>query len=118
VPTLYESIGDQAIRDVITEFYTRAFDDPIIGHFFFGKDRLHLIGQQIAFATSMLGGPARYRGKSLIQAHEPFEIRGPHFARRQVLMRQVLDERTTLPEATKAAWLKLEEQLRPLIVNS
>jgi hemoglobin len=115
---LYEAIGDPVVRGVITEFYRRAFEDPIIGHFFFGKDREHITAQQIDFATNMLGGPMRYRGKSLHAAHEPFQIRGPHFARRQVLMRQVLDELTDLPESVKAAWLKLEDQLKPLIVNA
>ena len=72
--------------------YERAFADMIIGHFFFGKDQAHITRQQTAFATSMLGGPAAYRGAPLVAAHRPFAISAPHFQRRQMLMREVLAE--------------------------
>lgn len=115
--SLYERIGPELVRAVITEFYRRAFEDGILAHFFFGKDRAHLTEQQIAFATSMLGGPAGYRGKSLVAAHQPFAIRGPHFARRQVLMRDVLEE-LGVESGSAEEWLEREEGLRPLIVNT
>lgn len=115
--TLYEQIGDALIKQAITIFYERAFDDGVLAHFFFGKDRAHITQQQIDFASSMLGGPYRYRGKPLGAAHKPLVIRGPHFARRQVLMREVLDELGVASELADE-WMQREENLRSLIVNS
>lgn len=114
---LYEAIGPETIRAAITEFYKRAFADMIIGHFFFGKDREDITAKQIDFATAMLGGPRNYRGKPLREAHTPFVLRHPHFNRRQVLMGEVLKD-LALDGELAQAWLALEEQLRPLIVNT
>lgn len=114
---LYEQIGPAVVKQVITRFYELAFADPIIGHFFFGSDQDFITGQQIDFATAMLGGPRRYRGKPLGLAHRGFAIRKPHFGRRQVLMRTVLDD-TDLPAELKDEWLAREQQLEPLIVNT
>lgn len=114
--SLYERIGDGLIRRSLTEFYVRAFEDGIIGHFFFGKDRLHITTQQIDFAIAMLGGPKNYRGKPLVVAHRDMKFRRPHFSRRQMLMREVLEELGLELELIDA-WLELEEALRPLIVG-
>jgi hemoglobin len=112
--TLFEQIGAEIIEKVITEFYIRAFDDIIIGHFFFGKDRLDITKKQIDFANAMLGGPRQYSGKPLETAHESLSIRPPHFGRRQVLMANVLAE-LNVPEEAAKGWLAMEERLRPLI---
>lgn len=114
--SLYEEIGEKALSEVITEFYKRAFNDPIIGHFFFNFDRLTLTRQQIDFARALLGGPNRYQGKPLRKAHRPFMIRQPHFGRRQVLMKEVLEE-SALAQNLQAAWLAKEERLKPLILR-
>ena len=115
-PTLYEQIGSDFVTRAITVFYQRAFQDPIIGHFFFHHDIDHITRQQILFATSMLGGPKQYSGKSLAEAHSQLDLRGPHFDRRQVLMGEVLAE-LGLDSDLAARWLQLEQKLRPLIVK-
>jgi hemoglobin len=114
--SLYDRIGEPALRAVITEFYRRAFADGIIGHFFVNSDIAEITAKQIDFASSMLGGPKRYRGASLATAHKPFLIKPPHFGRRQVLMAEVLAEIGVAPDLAKA-WLDLEETLKPLIVK-
>lgn len=113
---LYETLGDELITQVITIFYERAFADPIIGHFFFNRDRQHLTSQQIDFSRGLLGGPMRYRGKPLLHAHQPLAIRPAHFDRRQVLMRQVLAHCGVAEDAAQQ-WLAKEAALRPLIVS-
>ena len=114
--SLYERIGPEVIRRSLTLFYERAFADGIIGHFFFGKDRLHITEMQIEFATAMLGGPRHYRGRPLAAAHAQLDIRRPHFMRRQTLLREVLDEVGVAPEL-RDAWLGLEEALRPVVTR-
>jgi hemoglobin len=114
--SLYERIGDELIRKAITEFYRRAETDGIIGHFFFNKDVRDITEKQITFATAMLGGPRRYKGKPLGPAHANLDLRGPHFDRRQVLMAEVLTEMGVADEL-RDGWMELEERLRPLIVQ-
>jgi len=114
--TLYDRIGPAFIEDALTEFYKRAFVDPIIAHIFFHHDREQITRMQIDFATAMLGGPRRYKGKPLEAAHRSLGIRPPHFARRQRLLAEVFDE-YQLDPVLRDAWLRLEEQLRPLIMQ-
>jgi hemoglobin len=115
-PSLYERLGEDSLVAVLTRFYERAFTDPIIGHLFFGRDQEHLTRQQIDFARSFLGGPMRYRGKPLLHAHRPLPIRPPHFARRQILMAEVMEELGVAPDVSRE-WLEREETLRPLIMS-
>ncbi|MCX6124147.1 MAG: hypothetical protein NTV34_05280, partial [Proteobacteria bacterium] len=55
--SLYDLIGPVFIANAVAEFYRRAFQDVMIGHFFFQSDIQHLTDQQIVFATALLGGP-------------------------------------------------------------
>jgi truncated hemoglobin YjbI len=113
---LYVAIGRDKIEAAITEFYIRAFADPIISHFFFGHDRQALTHKQIQFACRMLGGPERYTGRALATAHKSIDIRPAHFGRRQVLMKQVALEIGIEPTLVHE-WMKLEEMLRPIILK-
>lgn len=114
--SLYARIGRPFIELAIAEFYQRAFSDGIIGHFFFTHDQAHLTAQQIEFVTGLLGGPGHYRGKPLPLAHAKLSIRPPHFARRQVLMAEVLRD-LGLAEDLINAWLGREEQLRAFVMQ-
>lgn len=114
-PSLYERIGEHLLQTIISEFYTRAFKDVFIGHFFFNLDRDHLIQQQTDFARAMLGGPSRYRGKALKPTHHQLPIRMAHFRRRQVILEEVLTS-VSLDSGLKDSWLQLEEALAPMIV--
>jgi hemoglobin len=117
---LYESIcaaaGHDPIEKIIRDFYTRAFSDGIIGHFFFGHDHNELVAKQTAFAIALLGGPPKYQGKPLAAAHRTLGIRNAHFGRRQVLMREVLEEHK-IPNVFINEWLDREEKLRPLVIS-
>ncbi|SMF54965.1 truncated hemoglobin [Pseudobacteriovorax antillogorgiicola] len=114
--SLYDRLGGDFLAAIITEFYDRAFKDPLIAHLFWGFDQKHLTEMQIQFASSMLGGPGPYRGKSLGQAHRQLKINQAHFGRRQVLMAEVLDEFQVDPDIKKQ-WLEREDRLKPLIVK-
>lgn len=115
--SLYNLLGPKLIEDIITEFYDRAFQDPIIGHLFWNFDQDHLTKMQISFAKSMLGGSEKYEGQPLESAHKNLNLNQAHFGRRQVLMKDVLDE-YKVDNDIRIQWLVREEKLRPLIVNS
>ena len=114
--SIYQELGDKLIGELIDEFYRRAFEDPVIGHLFWGFDRASLSQSQTVFATAMLGGPAAYKGKSLDRAHRSLKINQAHFGRRQVIMSEVLRDFGLAEELAKE-WLLREERLRPLIVK-
>jgi len=115
--SLYERIGREFLVAALTEFYQRAQQDGIIGHFFLNLDLAHITAMQIDFATALLGGPRHYRGKPLGPAHGALKLRRPHFGRRQVLLKEVLDEMGLAPDL-RDSWLALEEQLKPLIMGT
>lgn len=115
---LFDVVGEAFIQRAIKEFYQRAVEDRIIGHFFFNSDLEQLIQKQIIFTAKLLGSKNhRYQGKPLTKAHKLLPLKNVHFARRQVLMGEVLYD-LGLSEPLRNAWLGLEEDLRPLIVNS
>ena len=114
---LYEQIGEKFIRKAIREFYSRAFVDPMICHFFMNSDFEHIVSQQALFAIAMLDGPKEYDGLPLKKAHQNFKIRSPHFGRRQVLMAEVLQD-LNLDANLRLKWLEREEKLRPIILNN
>ena len=115
--TIFETLGSGKISAIISEFYERAFRDLIIGLIFWSFDKEHLSKMQTSFASSMLGGPEKDRGKSLELAHKELRINNAHFGRRQVLMKEVLRDFDIDPEIADS-WLQKEEKLKPLVVSS
>jgi hemoglobin len=115
--SLFEEIGPANITSIVRRFYDRVFEDAMIFHFFVDRDKEHLIQMQIEFVTGLLGGPRNYRGKPLRAAHQPLKIRPPHFGRRQVILKETLEE-FGLTNDQVEHWLSLERQFKPAIIDS
>lgn len=115
--SLFERIGAPLIEKAVRNFYDRAFEDPIIQHFFIHSNKESLIQIQITFVTALLGGARAYQGKPLQKAHAPFSIRKPHFRRRQIIMNEVLME-LGIAEKDRLDWIRLEESFKPLVMNA
>jgi hemoglobin len=114
--TAYDAIGGEApVRAVLQALYDRLFDDPIVGFLFEGKDKAHIVEQQVAFTCGFLGGPQRYAGKPLPEAHAKLPLLAGHFDRRHWLLRQILEERG-VPDEPRTAWLKIDAGLRPSVL--
>ncbi len=71
--------------------------------------------RQTAFPCGFLGGPERYEGKPLPQAHARLPLLPGHFDRRHWLLEQVLVEHG-VPEEVRLAWLRIDEALRPSVL--
>jgi len=116
VRSLYEAVGgEDRVRAILESLYARIFVDPMIGFLFAGKDRGHIVEQQVAFTCRFLGGPQRYEGKALPEAHARLPLLPGHFDRRHHLLALVLDEQGT-PDEVKRAWLRIDESLRPSVL--
>jgi len=116
VRSLYEAVGGEAsVRAILESLYERIFADPMIGFLFAGKDRQHIVERQVAFTCRFLGGPQRYEGLPLPEAHARLPLLPGHFDRRHHLLSQVLDERG-VPDEVKRVWLRIDESLRPSVL--
>lgn len=116
--SLYEFIGGEGrVREVIQALYDRLFDDPMIGFLFEGKDKAHIVAQQVAFTCRFLGGPQVYEGLPLPTAHAKLPLLPGHFDRRHRLLEQVLGERE-VPADVKRVWLQIDQALRPSVLAS
>jgi hemoglobin len=112
----YDAIGGEAgVRAVLQALYDRLFVDPVVGFLFEGKDKAHLVEQQLAFTCGFLGGPQRYAGKPLPEAHAALPLLPGHFDRRHHLLAQVLTEQR-VPAEVAAAWLRIDESLRTSVL--
>jgi truncated hemoglobin YjbI len=116
--SLYETLGGEPkVREILRALYDRLFDDPMVGFLFAGKDKQHIVEQQVVFTCHFLGGPHRYEGKPLPVAHAGLPLLPGHFDRRHHLLAQVLDEQA-VPEDVQRVWLRIDESLRPSVLAS
>jgi hemoglobin len=116
--TLYDAIGgEDRVRQVIERLYDRLFVDPVVGFLFEGKDKGHIVRQQVAFTCRFLGGPQRYEGLPLPVAHATLPLLAGHFDRRHKLLGEVLDE-CAVPDDVKRVWLNIDQSLRPSVLAS
>jgi hemoglobin len=113
---MYEMIGGpEKIRAVLQSLYDKLFDDPIVGFLFQGKDKEHIVAQQLVFTCAFLGGPERYTGKPLPEVHAPLPLLPGHFDRRHRLLEQVLEEQG-VPVEVRRVWLRIDSSLRPSVL--
>jgi hemoglobin len=116
--SLYEAIGGEPrVRAVLQSLYDRLFEDAMIGFLFAGKDKAHIVEQQVAFTCRFLGGPQVYSGLPLPKAHANVPLLPGHFDRRHRLLEQVL-EAEGVPLEVKRVWLEIDTALRPSVLAS
>lgn len=114
---LYHSIGKTKIENCIRDFYTRAFSDPLISHFFFNSSLEDLVSAQINFFSILMGSKDhKYEGPSIKKAHHKIPIKKVHFDRRLVLLREVLVKQK-LSTTHIDSWVGLEESFRNKIIT-
>lgn len=76
-PTLYERLGGKAaVEAAVDLFYDKIMKDDLLRPFFEGIDMQRQRGKQKIFLTTAFGGPTKYTGKDLRQAHAPLVQRG------------------------------------------
>jgi hemoglobin len=116
--SLYEAIGGEPrVRAVLQSLYDRLFEDAMIGFLFAGKDKAHIVEQQVAFTCRFLGGPQVYSGLPLPKAHANVPLLPGHFDRRHRLLEQVL-EAEGAPLEVKRVWLEIDTALRSSVLAS
>ncbi len=116
--SLYDEIGgEEALRRVLRTLYDRLFDDLMIGFLFAGKDKEQLIEHQVWFTAKVLGGPSRYEGRSLPDAHAALPLLPAHFDRRHQILKEVLEQHH-VPPRVREEWLRVDRSLRHAVLKS
>ncbi len=116
--TLYDEIGgEQGLRPVLRTLYDRLFGDPMVGFLFAGKDKDKLVEHQLWFTAKFLGGPSRYEGRSIPDAHAALPILPGHFDRRHQILREVLEQHH-VPAPVRDEWLRVDQSLRYAVIKS
>lgn len=115
--TLFEQLGGETkLRAVVSDFVDRCFDDLMIGFLFQRANRDRIKRFEYQHAAEHLGGPVRYEGRPLDQAHGPHRIFGGQFARRRQILLETLRDHD-VPEPVITAWIEHQETLRGLITK-
>jgi hemoglobin len=111
-PSFYERIGGEAgLRAIIDDFVGRIFNDIMIGFFFREGTRDRITRFEFQHACEFLGGPTRYEGRPLREAHARHPIKAGHFARRLEILRRVLAKHH-VPADILQAWVEHNAALR------
>lgn len=108
---LYDKIGGEALRAVITDFYNRLTSDLMIGFLFQGKDTKRLIEKEWEFTANLLGADVRYTGRPIRKAHARSPIMGGHFERRLQILRETLRDHE-VDAAVQERWIEHTLALR------
>jgi hemoglobin len=110
-PTDFERIGEARLRALMVDFVGRVRSDVMIGFLFARVEPGRLAELEAQHAAAHLGGPARYEGRPLKEAHARHRILGGQFARRREILRQTLAAHG-VPEDVARRWLAHVDSLR------
>jgi truncated hemoglobin YjbI len=108
--------GEAKLRAIVDDFVDRCFDDAMIGFLFQRADRDRIKRFEYQHAAEHLGGPVRYGGRPLDEAHGPHRIFGGQFARRRQILIETLRDHD-VEDATIDAWISHQDGLRDLITR-
>jgi hemoglobin len=91
--SLYEAIGGRAaVAAAVDRFYRRLLADPALAPFFPGGVGARHRAYLVTILGDALGGPERYRGPDLAEAHHGLGISDAHFERTAGHLAAALDE--------------------------
>jgi hemoglobin len=110
-----DGVDESVVRGVLQSLYDKLFTDPMVGFLFEGKDKARIVDQQVSFTCAFLGGPHRYTGKPLPEAHADLPLLPGHFDRRHRLLEQTLLEQA-VPDPIRRRWLRIDETLRSSVL--
>jgi len=114
--TLYDRIGEVALRSVIRDFYDRVMADPMIGFLFAGKNKERLIQKEWELVAALLGAAIGYSGRSMSVAHAKVPITAGHFDRRLTILQETMEDHRVDAEVRRR-WLEHANALRDQLTS-
>lgn len=117
-PEMWQALGEgRLLREILTDFYERVFEDPVLAPYFKGVTRERLVGQVYSMMRDVFAGERTYFGMRPRTAHHWMVISDEIFDRREALMEECL-RRHGLPEPLVHRWRRFEETFRADIVKA
>jgi hemoglobin len=118
--TLYARLGGpEGLRKAVEEFYRRVLLDPQLDSYFAHLDETALRSlrwHMVAFLSAAAGGPPRYGGRELREAHANLAIADEAFDRVAAHLLETL-EHLGVAEEDRASVLAAVAPTKPLIVG-
>ena len=91
--TIFDRYGGfAAVRRIVSDFYDRVLDSPVISHHFERVDMKRLLDHQARFISSVTGGPASYTDDHLRRVHARLGITAEEFREMLVLLTETLED--------------------------
>lgn len=91
--TVFERVGGvMVVRKIVTDFYERVLDSPVVRHHFAEVSMPRLIDHQAQFISQLLGGPIRISDETLQHAHARLGITPEEFEEVCRILRETLEE--------------------------
>ncbi|NIR60299.1 MAG: 2Fe-2S iron-sulfur cluster binding domain-containing protein [Gammaproteobacteria bacterium] len=117
-PELWAALGEGALMsEILTDFYTRVFEDPLLAPYFQGVTKRRLIEKVYSFMRQSFTGERIYFGDRPRNAHHWMVISDELFDYREELMVACL-RRHGVPEHLITRWRAVEERFRRDIVKT
>lgn len=117
-PEMWAALGEgELLTAILTDFYTRVFDDPQLAPYFHGATRQRLIEKVYSFMRQTFTGEKIFFGDRPRNAHHWMVISDELFDRREALMATVLRQHG-LAEHLVERWQAFEYSFRPDIVKT
>jgi hemoglobin len=69
------------VKAAVQLFYERVLSDPELAGYFVNTDMEEQRRHMVLMLTAVLGGPNRYAGRGLAEAHQPLKIPLAHYRR-------------------------------------
>ena len=90
--------GFASARKIVSAFYDRVLDTPLLARHFAGLDMARLIDHQAKFIAQVMGGPAAYSDEMLARVHAGLGITAREFAAMAALLEETLEDFAMAPE--------------------
>jgi len=115
--SIYAEIGGRdTVEAVVSDFYDRVFEDPVLEPYFDNVDRDALFAHQVQFISAVAGGPVSYDGVDMQRAHEGMGITEDAFDRVATYLAEALSE-NGVAENDVEAILEAVADLEPDVVE-
>jgi hemoglobin len=116
--SIYEAIGGRAaVTAAVERLYARLLADPELSRFFPGGVGARHLAYVVTVLGEALGGPERYRGRSIVDAHHSLGITDAHFARTAGHLADALDD-LAVPRHLTERIVGIVAGLRPAVVTA
>ena len=90
--TIYDKYGFEAISTIVHDFYGRVLKSDVTAPYFRGYNMERIIKHQTEFMCTLLGGPAKYKGRELEMAHRKLDISDEAFDEVAELLDETLED--------------------------